>query len=126
MPYTITSLDDGGIITSFSGLMTDALYIAAIHERWCSDEAVKNCRYFISDLTEVEQLELTTAGVQESARINTEVSKLNKNILAVGVLPTDLEFGMGRMWQVYADDTKWKTHVCRTLEEAMEWIKNNL
>ena len=126
MPYKIKSLDGGGIITSFSGRMTDEIYIKAIKERWFSPEAILNCHFFISDLTDVDQFELTPTGIQKSANINIEASKINKNILAVGVLPTDLEFGLGRMWQAYANQTNWNTYTSRSLDEAMQWICNNL
>jgi len=55
-----------------------------------------------------------------------EVSKCNKNIVITGVMPTDLEFGMGRMWQAYADETGWESFVRRTRDEAEKWIQSKV
>jgi hypothetical protein len=55
-----------------------------------------------------------------------DVSKLNKNIVIAGVMPTDLEFGLGRMWQAYADETEWVSKTIRTRDEAENWIQQTL
>lgn len=46
--------------------------------------------------------------------------------MLVAIVPADLEYGMGRMWQAYSDDTNWKTYMARTKDEADEWLNNHL
>lgn len=129
MPYKITYVpENGGVITTYSGTVTDAAIINSATERLLSEDKIKNYRYFISDYTNVNKSEVTSNAVRISGEIALHASRINRNILLVGVFPTDAGFGMGRMWQAYADDgeTGWKTKVVRSFEEAKKWIQLNL
>lgn len=49
--------------------------------------------------------------------------KLNGSKVAV-VMPQDLAYGFGRMWQMYTDiDAQFETSVFRDIEEAIQWIE---
>lgn len=55
-----------------------------------------------------------------------EVAKNNRDIVIAAAMPSDLAFGLGRMWQAYADETGWKSHAFRAREEAENWVQNEL
>jgi len=110
MAYVMDRVDDGGIITMYSETLEDAEYIASIEERWNYESAIINCRYFISDFTPVTKVNITTDALRKSAEISIEAAKLNNHIVGIAVLPTDLEYGLARMWQVYAETIGWKTY----------------
>ncbi len=129
MPYQIAYSDsDGGVITTYSGIVTDETVIESARERLSCGRKIESYRYFISDYTDVSKSTVTRSAVQISASLALEASKINKDILLVGVFPTDLGYGMGRMWQAYAADeeTGWKTKVVRSLAEAHIWIQKML
>jgi hypothetical protein len=127
MSYDITYLEDeGGVITTYSGIVTDNDMIQCGKARFSSDDRIKSYRYFISDFTNVTEFNVTSDGLRSIADIAINASKLNKRLLLVAVLPTDFQFGMGRMWQTLSEETGWKIQMVRTPAEAQEWIQNNL
>ena len=48
------------------------------------------------------------------------------DVIVAFVLPTEAEYGMGRMWQAYGDGEDKYSKICRTRAEAEEWIRINL
>ena len=126
MSYNITFTDDNGIITVYSNTVDDAEYIDSIKARWEKTDFTKKCRYTLSDFTSVTELTVTSDGIRDAAQLCLAASKHNKSILVVAILPTDLEFGMGRMWQVYADETGWNSFPARDMKTAKEWLNENL
>jgi hypothetical protein len=39
------------------------------------------------------------------------------------VAPSDLAFGIARMWEAFAEVTRWNTHVFRSRAEADPWLR---
>ena len=127
MPYEITYLEtDGGIMTKYFGIVTDREIINSIKERFSSDDRIASYRYIISDCSDVDKFDVSPEVMKKSAEISQKVSMINRNLAVVAIMPTDLEFGMGRMWQAYAYQTGWITEIVRTRDEADIWLKENL
>jgi len=127
MPYEITYLEtDGGVYTKYYGIVTDSDIINSMKERFSSDDKVSSYRYAITDCTDVKKFDVSPEVMKESGKISKKVSNINKNIAVVAIMPTDLEFGMGRMWQAYSYETGWKTGIVRDKDEAEVWLKENL
>ena len=96
MPYEIAYLEtEGGVITKYHGVVTDNDIINSIKERFSLDTKVASYRYFITDCSNVEKFDVSPKAMEESAEISKKVSMIKKNITVVGIMPTDLEFGMG-------------------------------
>jgi len=38
-------------------------------------------------------------------------------------MPTDQQFGLGRMWEAYTQKMPWVYRVVRSKEEAEKWLK---
>ena len=127
MPYNITFLEDeGGVMTTYSGTVTDDTILKSAHERMSSGFKIKDFRYSISDYSQVTDFAVTPNGIKANATLAIEFSKQNKDFILVAVMPTDVEFGTGRMWQVYAEESGWTTRIVRTFEEADQWVKEQL
>ena len=127
MPYEIIYLDeDGGVITNYRGAITDEDIIKSGEEKYLSLERLKSYRYAITDLSMVDEFRLTSEGIEKNAEISLKIFAENSNIIVAFVLPTDVEYGMGRMWQAYGDGDGKKSNICRTRAEAEEWIRKNL
>lgn len=107
MSYNITFTDENGIITINSNMVDDAEYIESIKDRCKNAEFTKKCRYTLSDFTNVTALKISSDRTRKSTKLSIEAAKQNKFILVVADLPTDIEYGMGRMWQSYAEETGW-------------------
>jgi len=127
MAYVITfNENDGGVFTTYTGTVTDDDMINSAKERLSLVENLNPIKYFFSDFTDVDNFKVTPSGIQVIATIATTASKINNDLLLVAIVPSDLEYGMGRMWQAYSDELNWKTYMARTKEEASEWLNKNL
>lgn len=129
MPYSITyNKDDGGVITNYFGIINGESIIDATKERFASTRDIKSYRYFLSDYTEVTDFNISSETVKKSAQLALKFSKINPHLHLVIVMPTELKYGIARMWQGYANDdvTGWKTKVVKTRLEATKWIEENL
>ena len=128
MSYKITYQEyDGGVVTVYRGTVTDKEMVNSANERITPTNKVKSYKYLLSDFTNVDDFKITTNGIKAVANISNLMFQLNANILVVIVVPSDLKYGMGRMWQAYTcvDDEN-KTQIARTRDEAIEWLKQNL
>ena len=129
MPYSITyNKDDGGVITNYSGILNGESIINATKERLASTRDIKSYRYFLSDYSEVTDFNVSSKTVQKSAQLALQFSKIIPKLHLVIIMPTDLKYGIARMWQSYATDevTGWKTKVVKTRKQATKWIEENL
>ena len=127
MNYELTFQDEEfGTITEYYGALTKEILFKCTKERYSSKNRNENYKYIINDYTNVTSIEISSDAVKIVAQMAIDVSKYNKNIVIAGVTPSDLEFGLARMWQAYADETGWKSHVFRSRAEAEEWVKKEL
>lgn len=60
--------------------------------------------------------------IADIVRDHKEVRKPGKSAL---VLPADVDFGLGRMYEMQAQDLPIKTSVFRTMEEALHWLEED-
>jgi hypothetical protein len=75
-------------------------------------------RFLVCDYTEAHLITVANQDVQEIAEIIQNGPDLNPNLLMTVIMSTDLEFGLGRMWQVYTEHLSWDIHIVRTQEES--------
>jgi hypothetical protein len=69
---------------------------------------------------------VTTDAVIKNAEIAKSAFAINSNIIFVAAVPTDLMYGLSRLWQVYADESDRQTKVVRSREEADIWLAERL
>lgn len=127
MPYETEYREkDGGVITTYWGSVTDNDIIESGQNKLALIEKLKTYRYALTDLSRVDHFNLTSIGIQTNVNAASEIIRQNKDLIVAFVLPTDVEYGMGRMWQAHADVYGIKSCVCRTRAEADAWINANL
>jgi hypothetical protein len=127
MPYKTEYLDEeGGVITTYWGTVTDDEVIKSGMEKAASIERVKAYKYILTDLSGVDEYQVSSHGIKGNAKIASRCFAINDSALLAFVLPSDLEFGMGRMWQAYADQAGRQSRVFRTRREAEKWLKSNI
>ncbi len=127
MPYEIIYLEkEGGVITNYWGTITDKDIIKSGEEKYLSLDRLSLYRYAITDLSRVEEFNLTSKGIKKNAEIAMKIFAKKSDVIVAFVLPTEAEYGMGRMWQAYGDGEDKYSKICRTRAEAEEWIRINL
>lgn len=126
MTYSISYKNDGGVITTYSGIVTDDEMLNCVKERTESSVNLQNFKYFLSDFTEVKQFKVTSSCIQSIAHLTLQASKINKDLIIVLIVPTDLEYGMSRMWSAYSDESNLQIHITRTKKQALEYLSEQL
>jgi len=126
MAYSISYQTDGGVVTTYSGIVTDDDMFSCAKERTSSSDNLKKYKYFLSDFTDVEKFNVSSSAIKTIAHLTVQASKVNKNLIIVVIVPTDLEYGMSRMWAAYSDESNLKLHMTRTKEEALEYLNEQL
>src|SRR5215470_15644080 len=125
MPVHIETRQAGaGIILDCSGSLTLSDFREVQNEFLTCPEKLKELKYVILDLTSADSLNIPYGHVDFLA----EQDKLIANNAPPGVLyavaaPRDLGYGLARMWQILAEQTKWETLVLRSRSEAEAWIR---
>jgi hypothetical protein len=127
VPYeVIFQKSDGGVITIYSGVVTDDDLLQSANDKCSSVEKIKSYRYALTDCSNVTELKVTTDAVIKNAEIAKSAFAINSNIIFVAAVPTDLMYGLSRLWQVYADESDRQTKVVRSREEADIWLAERL
>lgn len=118
--------NDGGFFTTYSGTVANSDIIASAEERLAFLKKNNPVKYFLSDFTDVDEFNVTSDGVIKLADIATNASKVHDDLMLVAIVPNDLEYGTGRMWQSYTNESNWKTYMARTREDAEAWLNQHL
>lgn len=133
MPYTLEYREtDGGVITTYSGKVTEDEYRQCLKEKFLlgeksmSHEKMGAPRYSISDFADVTAFDVSVEAVKYSANLSQTIMKTNETGLMAVVAPNDHEFGMGRLWQAYIGSQGERAKIFRSKEEASSWIAQTL
>ena len=127
MPYKINFSDNpNGMTTLFSGILTDEEIIQSCKDRLAQEDKIRELFYIKDDLLDVTEFRVSSETIKTCASFALKASELNKQLVHVAIVPTDLVYGMARMWQAYSDGTNWNKNIFRSREEAEEWLKTNI
>jgi hypothetical protein len=126
MPVQITFLDNGqGIEFISSGIITGKEIIEA-NKKIYTPENLLRLKYKIVDRTTCTEYQVTSEEVQIIAEQDKEAAKINSNIIIALVSPTDLQYGVSRMWESFVDEIGFQTGVFRDRMSADAWLKEKL
>lgn len=126
MAFDIIYKEDGGVITTYSGMVTDSNLIESAIERMGSEERVKSYNYFLSDFSKVDEFDISSDGLRQVSLVVEGAAHAHEGLIAAVVLPTDLEYGMGRMFQAFCEKSSWNIFITRDRKEAEEWLNDRL
>ncbi len=127
MPFDVTFAADGAaVITRYRGVLITSDIQAAYEERFTDVNKIRKFRLLWSDYCAVVETRISDVDVRELAAQYARSSAFNPNVVAVAVMPRDLLFGLGRMWQVFVEETPWKTLIARTRDEADDFVRGHL
>lgn len=127
MPYEIRySENPNGVTTYFTGVLTDQEIIKSCEDRIASEEKIRDLHFIKDDLLDVTEFRVSSETIQTCASFALKAAEINMRLVHVAIVPTDLVYGMARMWQAYSDGTNWNQNIFKDRKEAEKWLAANI
>lgn len=127
MPYVNAITDQGqGIVTTCSGVLTAEEFIGAVSSRYEPPEHLRRVRYIITDHSAVDRFDMDGDDIYRLVLITSAAARINRDIHLVSVAPSDVGYGLVRIWRSYADQLPWAIGTCRSRADAERWLKEQL
>lgn len=128
VPITLKEVGNGaGIIFDCEGVVTGQDMLQASKQLLSSEEKLKEWLFGLIDHTNVTSADYTTADLRALAELDKTISPIaRKGAVIAIVAPSDVQYGLSRMWQALVEGTVWETMVCRSREDAQSWIKRKV
>lgn len=80
-------------------------------------------KYQILDVTRVDSIDIDIEMIQELASLDSAAAEKNKGMKIAVVAKDNLLKYLGEAWEVFSDSPWLETKVCKTVEEARQWIE---
>jgi hypothetical protein len=125
MPVSVASVPDGGgLLFICSGSITAKDLLDAKARLLKTPIRLQECEFAIVDLGLASSLQLSPNEVREIADRDRELAVFTRPGLPVAVLaPTEVAFGLARMWEVFVENTGWETIVFKDRAEGEAWVR---
>lgn len=125
MPFSTGWVSEArGVYLAGTGLLTGQEILDAKTSLLRESDRLKGLHYGLIDLTDVAELRVTRDDVLEFVQVDMQIALSVPRALAVAIVaPSDLAFGIARMWEAFAEVTRWNTHVFRSRAEADPWLR---
>jgi len=120
-------LDDGGVLHEGFGVVSDDDLEQMYRDTYRNEEQIKKITYRIFDVSKADKIELSTEQVIRKAEMAAKAFKLNPNMRVAVFGNTDLIFGLGRMWVIYACEMSGYENNCkifREMDKLVKWVKD--
>lgn len=126
MPVNVVfTKDETGVILYHEGTVTGEELINAV-TRVFADERFPQLKYWIGDRTNCSNFTPDSDCIKRIVELSKKESIRNPGMLLALVAPKDVEFGMSRMFQTYAEGTLFHTEVFRDRAAADYWLQQSL
>ena len=117
--------DRTGLEAIASNQVTKSDFMGACSEAFNNTNVV-NQKYQILDFSQCTDFELSSDDINSLSQLAINASKINSNIIMAIIAPTDLVFGMSRIYEVYAEESGFKIKVFRNKSDAESWVETLL
>jgi hypothetical protein len=127
MPVKIIYTEDGGIIYEGSGVLTDNDLDKVSKEGYQDDERIKQISYQIFDSSNIESVDVSNERVLRNAEMDKRALNINPRMRLAILAKSDLEFGLGRMWETYTCEMSGYENSCsifRNRDDLNKWIRS--
>lgn len=123
MPITYHIHSDLGlVVTRFTGRVGDNEFLAT-YRRLMTDDAYELGTDELADLRAVESLDLSTGALRAVEELTRGRYAGSDTAFRTAILaPQDQSYGVGRMYEVFAEEGPENVCVCRTPTEALVWL----
>jgi hypothetical protein len=128
MPIDIKDSDNGlGVIFTGRGIVTENEYLDIYKKHLTQDQdKFQKYRYSLNDWTEVTEVEISSDAITQIARLCMNAAKINPDLVVTNTANKTITFGLSRMWEFLADETKWEIMVFRNREDTEDWIRQKV
>jgi hypothetical protein len=127
MNYTFSLSHDGKVIkTKWIGQLTGEIIAMGFDERntWIEKSAKETPLVLLSDYSEADVEKVTAEGLRLVASRFQGFEDNYPGVRWISIMPTDLKFGLARMWQAYAEKLFSNTYVVRSRDDAEKIISS--
>jgi hypothetical protein len=127
MPVEIMRLENGeGVLLKAYDPLSGKDKIKVNEDLLQSANNLANLRYMVVDEA-CAGFQLSTTEARIVAAQDMQIAKLTPRGLVVAVIsPSDVDFGMARMWRVFSHETGWEIGVFRSWEDAADWLTSRI
>jgi hypothetical protein len=116
--------DGAGLLFICTGNVTAKDLLDAKDRLMETPTRLRECQFAIVDLGLASSLQLSPDEVRQIAERDREIAVITRPGLPVAVLaPTDVAYGLARMWEVFVENTGWETIVFKAREEGEDWVR---
>ncbi|MCW8825708.1 MAG: hypothetical protein OQK78_04715 [Gammaproteobacteria bacterium] len=112
-----------GIIIWHWGVVTGDELISSNREIY-NHKFENGCKFQLAELSKVTDFSLTTKDIKALANMDQSLTTEQPQV-GVVVAQSDYIFGMSRMWSMLAETETFKTHVVRTIDDALDYLREN-
>ena len=123
---TVMKQDGTGVLHFGRGAVTGAEILAIESQNANMINRSTKLNHMLIDFSEVISIDVTSEEVQQLVLINQEEAKLLKVVFVAVAAPSDLTYGISRMYAGYMRIPGWVIQVFRTRIEAENWLKQSL
>ena len=111
------------VVTRFTGRVTDTEFVD-LYRRLLSDPDYTVGTNELADLRLVELLDLSANGLRQVETITEErYAGTDAGFRTAILAPRDHPFGIGRMYEAFAEGGPENVRVCRDPEAALAWLR---
>jgi len=114
--------NDHGATIIFSGVITSQEIYEA-NTAMLTHPDFASLRYQLCIFQNVSDFQLSTNEIMLTAQRDIEASKINTDVKVAIVTDSTLVYGMGRMYEAFADESNWQTEIFWKIEDAHNWLE---
>ena len=126
MPVKLSYLGDGGILVVSRGDVKGSEIKEVNDAIYESPEKTRSILYQICDFRSAEIVDISQEEVRQLAMQDKIAFAINPAMRIAIVVKTDLGYGLSRMWETLAHQSRLETMVFKDLKEAKRWIRESL
>lgn len=123
MPIRINYLHGGAVVEYISSGVVTGLEIIEANKKLYQRNNIIRLKYKLIDRSTCTAYRVTREEMKLIAAQDEAASKINRDITVLLVAPTDLQYGMTRMWQMLVEETGFRSEIFQDRESADAWLK---
>lgn len=108
-------------VVTFEGAISDADVINTFAAYWQSHDYDPSLNE-LYDLSPVTYEDVSTEGLRKIAGVNLDLNRDGPGVKVAMYAPTDVAFGLIRMYQVFVEGSSSEMRVFRDRDEALQWL----
>lgn len=110
------------VVTRFVDVVTDDEFVGLYRDVFADSDYALGTNE-LADLREVTSLDVSARALRRVESITRErYGQSSEKFRSAVLAPRDHAYGIGRMYEVFAEEGPENVRVCREVEEALEWL----